>query len=185
MMKGQEIGKSKPSTAKWICLPCSRQKAIRITWSGCLLTDEDLMAQEVNTENICEGCITYCKMYVESGGLITADTIAEPPPPGASGLALANAVPALANAAPSIAEFEEMQRNMHNMKRRQARLYKERREQTWGSLPEYLDPNEAAVSANLLPSAAQASGHVPGSVSSDDWDITNHELGSQFPRTFQ
>ena len=124
-------------------------------------------------------------------GLLVAN-IAEPPPPpppGASGLALANT-------APSRAELKELQRNIHNMKRRQARLYKERREQTWGSLPEYLDPNVAAVSANLLPSAAQASGLARANAvpsfdigkddkDPDDWDITNHELGVQFPHAAQ
>ena len=162
-MKAQELGKSKPSTAKWVCLRCSRQQAAKDYWAGWLDEEQDLLARQDYSANVCAGCITFCREYVEQvmsepvepphpPGL-PPDNIAGPPPPpplGASGLALANN-------APSRAEFEELQRTIHDVKRRQARLYMERREQSWGSLHDYLDSNVAASLSNLDPSNAESS----------------------------
>ena len=90
-MKAQEMGKAKPSTAKWICFRCSRTEAAKDHWRTWLAEEQDLLARDEYSGHVCEGCLAFCKNYVEKvksepveiphpPGLQVA-TIDEPPPP--------------------------------------------------------------------------------------------------------
>ena len=134
LMKAQQFGKSKPSTAHWICLRCSFLPEIQKKWEAWLWDTQDLMGRTEEQKGICSGCKEFTKAYVEevmreqvagrvqvggSAGAVTS-------PPGSAPAASSPPASLVGSAAPCWnLEVQGMKLDILNIKRRQAETYEE------------------------------------------------------------
>ena len=154
LMKAQECGKRKPSMARWICFRCSRAPGEKPHWAQWLSTEDFLLRRREHTDWVCAGCIGFAANYVEQvkserveppdpAGAPVETIDDPPPPPGLPAYNIAGPPPppplGASGLVPTRAEFQELQRAVNDIKRRQARLYMERCDRSWDSLPDYLD----------------------------------------------